>query len=117
MSSRRVLFVDIEAQIQTILENVLEGWEHLSDGPGLLDRIPDGTDLVVIQSRGDERELLGWVTKIREQVGRSAKILVALDPDLAGQCAPAMAAGADQCLMVPAAYGHVERLIQRLLEV
>ena len=61
-------------------------------------------------------EIVRWCREVRANAALAgARLLVALDPDLAGQYAPARAAGADECLMVPASAGHVERLLRTLL--
>ena len=117
-----LLMASIDPQAATIIHNILSGWERRDLPPEQLgtEALPSEelarVGLVVVQSRGDLEELVGWCAKVRKHpMLRQARLLVALDVLLATQFSTARAAGADQCLMVPASAGHVAALLENLL--
>jgi len=123
LSERILLLGSIDGHAATVIAHLLRGWE-VRDLP--YDRIagvtlPPGEQgkvgLVVLQSRQEsEAEIVRWCRAVKANPHLAgAKLLVALDPDLAGQYSAARSAGADECLMVPASAGHVEKLLQKLL--
>lgn len=117
-----VLFGAIDVHTQTLISNLLCEW---TPAPLPLDGIdgyslpPDGdgpVGLVVLQSMGDEDQIVGWCEAVRRNpVLSGAKLLVALDPDLALQYGPVTSAGADEVMMVPTSIGHLERLLKGLV--
>lgn len=123
MPGRILLLGDIDGHAATVIANLLTGWEVRSLP---WDRITRHTlppeeqgkvGLVVLQSRSEnEAEIVRWCKEVKANTHLAgAKLLVALDPDLAGQYAATRAAGADECLMVPASAGHVEKMLRSLL--
>lgn len=123
MPGRLVLLGSIDGHAATVIANLLKGWEVRDLPFGQITRyapVPGEqrtVGLVVLQSRGENpEEIARWCREVRANPQLAgARLLVALDPDLAGQYAGARAAGADECVMVPASAGHVERLLRTLL--
>ncbi len=120
MTSPTLLLAHVDVHAATVIEHLLAGWRRRDLDPQRLEQLRldpgERAGLVVLQGMGDEEELVEACGAVRQHPAlRDARLLVALDPDLALQYGPARAAGADECLMVPASSGHVETLLRRLL--
>ncbi len=122
MSPFSAVLASIDVHTATLIGNLLPEWtEHTIDPGALASFAPAGgappVALVVVQSLGDQEELVEWCQAARGNPAfAEARLLVALDPDIALQYGPARAAGAHECLMVPASVGHIERLLMNLLK-
>lgn len=113
------VLASIDVHTATLLSNLLHTWSVVNVDPAKLGAYEAGAapvGLVVLQSLGDQEELLDWCATVQANASfADARLVVALDPDLALQYGPARAAGAHECLMVPASVGHIERMLKNLL--